>query len=121
MKVGKEEIIGLMVALDRFLRADHEAHAAELEQWLEALATGIPGARVQPALSGSFYPRLFIGLPPPAARRLYRILAGNSPSIRVNQEYLASGHVAILPEAVLTTDRPAIEEALEPAVRSALR
>jgi len=30
MKVGKEEIVGLMVALERFVKADH---AAETERW----------------------------------------------------------------------------------------
>lgn len=120
MKVGKEEIVGLMVALDSFLRTDHDAQARELETWIRDLAADIPNARIQPALNGSFYPRLFIEMSPPAARRLYKILAGNAPSIRVNQEYLASGQVALLPEGVQMSDRIVIEEALEPAVRAAL-
>lgn len=119
MKVGKQEIVGLMIALDRFLRTDHEQQACELESWLRSLTSEVPNARIQPAFKGSFYPRLFIEMPPPDARRLYSILAGSTPSIRVNQEYLASGQVAILPEGVLMADRPAIEKALGPAVRAA--
>jgi hypothetical protein len=119
MKVGKEEIIALMVALDRFQQTDHEAQARELESWLRHLAADLPQARVHPAFAGSFYPRLFLELSPAGARRLCRILADSTPSIRVNQEYLSSGLVALLPEGVLPEDRPRIEEALGPAIRAA--
>ena len=48
MKVGKEEIVGLVVALDRFVAADHDATAHELEGWLRDLAERLPGGEVSP-------------------------------------------------------------------------
>lgn len=46
MKVGKEELIGLLAALERYLKADHDAEMRELESRVTALRDGlanIPG------------------------------------------------------------------------------
>src|SRR5215212_5120344 len=48
MKVGKEEIVGLMVALKRFLACDHAAERREQEARLGAVVdalAGVPGVR----------------------------------------------------------------------------
>ena len=44
MKVGKEQIAGLAVALREFVARDHEAEAVELGAWLESLQ-GSPRTR----------------------------------------------------------------------------
>jgi D-glucosaminate-6-phosphate ammonia-lyase len=43
-KVGKEEIVGLLVALERFVRLDHDAELAGREAQLAALAERLAGA-----------------------------------------------------------------------------
>ena len=54
MKVGKEEIIGLIAALERFVKQDH---MAEMERWndrarrIVAALQGIPGLTVEYALN----------------------------------------------------------------------
>ena len=37
MKVGKEEIVGLVVALEQFVERDHDLEATELGEWLDSL------------------------------------------------------------------------------------
>ena len=47
MKVAKEEIVGFIVALDRFVGRDHDAVAAEVNrksQWIADQLQGIPRA-----------------------------------------------------------------------------
>lgn len=41
MKVGKEEIIGLLTALERYLKADHDAERKELEARVTGLRDGL--------------------------------------------------------------------------------
>ena len=41
MKVGKEEIIGLLTALERYLKADHDAERKELEARVTDLRDGL--------------------------------------------------------------------------------
>jgi D-glucosaminate-6-phosphate ammonia-lyase len=50
MKVGKEEIVGLIVALRRFLARDHDAERAEQERRLATIldaVAGLPGIRAE--------------------------------------------------------------------------
>ncbi len=42
-KVGKEEIVGLMVALERYLARDHETEAMEFKVRIQAMADGLQG------------------------------------------------------------------------------
>ncbi len=54
MKVAKEEIVGFIVALDRFVGRDHYAVAAEVNrksQWIADQLQGIPGLTAQYALN----------------------------------------------------------------------
>ena len=48
MKVGKEELCGLLAAVERYLKVDHEAEERELEARVASIRTalkGIPGVR----------------------------------------------------------------------------
>lgn len=58
MKVGKEEIIGLIVALDRFVKRDHEAVIAGWNakaRWLAEQLQGIPGLKADYAMNTMGY------------------------------------------------------------------
>ena len=58
MKVGKEEIIALVVALERFLAVDEQAEIAGWNaraQWLADALQGVPGLSAQYAVNTSGY------------------------------------------------------------------
>jgi L-seryl-tRNA(Ser) seleniumtransferase len=51
MKVGKEEIIGVLAAVERYLKVDHEAEYRELESRVEQISktlAGLKWVRVEP-------------------------------------------------------------------------
>lgn len=95
MKAGKEEIAGLVAAVDRFVHLDHDRlHAqwsATVARWAEQLATA-PGVRVTPEElneAGQPVPRLHVEV---ADRdRAARLLAGLE---------LTRPRVAVLPDLV---------------------
>src|SRR3954451_24413552 len=68
MKVGKEQIAGLAVALREFAARDHEAEAAEHGAWLESLQGSLPGRTSAVRADLHFYPRLVIEAGRPDAR-----------------------------------------------------
>jgi D-glucosaminate-6-phosphate ammonia-lyase len=95
MKVGKEEVVGLVAAVERYLSLDHAARLAEfesvVEHWCRELGT-IPGLQVQrsfPNTMGQPVPRAAVDLDQTVtglgARRLAeRLLAGEPPvAVRV--------------------------------------
>ncbi|PYV41087.1 MAG: hypothetical protein DMG06_18300 [Acidobacteria bacterium] len=56
MKVGKEEIVGLYVALERYLKVDHEVEWKNWEKQLETMEktiSSVPGVR-----TGRFVPEV---------------------------------------------------------------
>jgi L-seryl-tRNA(Ser) seleniumtransferase len=109
MKVGKEEIAGLAVALEAFARRDHDAEADALAGWLESLASTAWPARVRRDLH--FYPRLVVEVGP-QARELAGRLAAGTPPIVVPHAPLARGELVIAAEAIVPDDRQLVEEAL---------
>ena len=53
-KVGKEEIVGMFAAVERYLRIDHEAEWKDWEQTVQAMEkilTSVPGVRDGPLCS----------------------------------------------------------------------
>lgn len=118
LKVGKEEIIGLVTALDWFQRTDHAEMARELEVWLRELVADIPGAVIWPLMSRTFYPRATWQLTPDQARSVHRQLATAAPPIRVSQSFLETGLVVFCPEAIGREDRMYVEATLGPVVRA---
>jgi L-seryl-tRNA(Ser) seleniumtransferase len=69
MKVGKEEAIGLMRAVELYLRRDHEAEWAQWEKRLDSIAEaladvpGVTTGRVPPEIT-NHVPRLFVAWDP---------------------------------------------------------
>ncbi len=111
-KVGKEEIVGLVVALERFAARDEAAAMATFGMRLEAIVAAL-GSRWTQILKGRV-PVLQIGATdgPAAAARL---LAGNPP-VHVGERDLARGILTIDLQAV----RPADDGLLIEALRRAL-
>lgn len=93
MKVGKEEIVGLMVALRRFLARDHAAERREQESRLasvvEALA-GVPGVRAS-LLDESQSPRPY----PAAVLRIDEAVVGRTVEALVNELIEGEPRVAV--------------------------
>jgi D-glucosaminate-6-phosphate ammonia-lyase len=110
MKVGKEEIVGLAVALREFLRRDHAAEAAEHAAWLDSLRSELAWpASVRSDLH--FYPRLVIEAGDDV-RSLAQRLAAGDPRIVLPHAPLARGELIVCPEAVEQEDRGLVERAL---------
>jgi L-seryl-tRNA(Ser) seleniumtransferase len=112
-KVGKEEIAGLLVALERFVRLDVAAELAGDTRRLETIAerlAGLPAVRtrlVGPAVTGRF-PRLEVVLDEPALGRRAvevsrRLLAGDPP-VHVSERQVTEGILVIQPEGLREGD-----------------
>lgn len=92
MKVGKEQIMGLLAALDRF---DGEPSEVS-ESTLVALHAGLAAfmaAEIVPDRAGRPIRRVGLRQPPSVAKRLVQHLADGEPSIRTRNHQLADGLV----------------------------
>ena len=124
MKVGKEEICGLVAAIEWYLSLDYEALAADYERQvgvvLDALAgvRGVEAERVWPNEAGQPLPRVRVRLVEGAAMErdaLVERLRSHSPSIELS----TAG-----PDAVYVnpqTLQPGEAEVIAQALRTALR
>jgi len=95
MKVGKEEIVGVLVALERFVAGDDaqdQAHFGAISRQIADALTGLTGACVTLVERGSLWPLVRIELTPAAghtAIEVARTLEASDPPI-----YLATGDAA---------------------------
>lgn len=112
LKVGKEQIVGAVTALQEFVARDHEREAGEHRRWLESLLPAVSRwpARVVDDLY--FYPRLVVLLGRANAREAADRLAAQAPPVVVPHAPLARGEIVIAPEAIAPEDRPHVEAAL---------
>lgn len=114
MKVGKEEIIGLLVALDEFVRKDW---AAEQDRWtslIDRLASEvsmIPGLTTniaEPTPNGRYYPILLVSVDYSkfghTARQTLRLLEEGAPPICVLAGYVDKEVIGICPTQLTTGD-----------------
>jgi L-seryl-tRNA(Ser) seleniumtransferase len=102
MKVGKEEMIGLLAAIEGYLNADHAARDAALEDivagWVRAF-DGLPGVRARrdfPNEAGQPMPRCLIELDPAAGldgNAVRRRLWDGDPRIAVQNAGALGLHV----------------------------
>jgi len=109
-KVGKEEIAGLLVALERFARSDDKASNAALERRLEKIARGLKG-RIVPASETGRVPQLHLNVKNPAA--VSRKLQAGNPPVHVSERHAAQGLLVVDLQAL----RPADDAALAAALR----
>ncbi len=114
-KAGKEEIVGLLAALERFAAADDAASNAELEKRLERIAKqlGDLSKRIAPASETGRVAQLHVTVANPIA--LSRRLQAGDPPVHLSERFAAQGILIIDPQAL----RPEDDAALATAVRNA--
>jgi L-seryl-tRNA(Ser) seleniumtransferase len=83
MKIGKEQIVGLVVALQEFVARDHERDADELHDWLDSMLPTVTSDPARIATELDFYPRLVVTVGRERARGLAQLLAEALPPIIV--------------------------------------
>jgi L-seryl-tRNA(Ser) seleniumtransferase len=116
-KAGKEEIVGLLVALERFAAADDEAANAALEQRLSNIARGLQNAcqyKLVPAAETGRVPQLHLTLKQPL--EVSRRLQAGDPPVHLSERFAAHGILVVDPQAL----RPQDDVPLVAALRAAL-
>jgi D-glucosaminate-6-phosphate ammonia-lyase len=116
-KAGKEEIVGLLVALERFAAADDEATNAALEKRLQRIAQLLGEScqkRILPARETGRVPQLHLSVKDPYAVSR-RLLAGDPP-VHLSERFAAQCILVVDPQAL----RPEDDAALAVAVRNAV-
>ncbi len=101
MKVGKEEIVGLVAALKRYVGLDHQARIARWERKVSLIVDGLADierlrvSRVFPDYTGRPVPRAWLTWDEEKAsltkQDVLDALAHGSPVIRVLEEYAGKG------------------------------
>ncbi len=95
-KAGKEEIAGLLVALERFVAEGDEARAARWAVPLEAIRDGLPGLPLR--LVAGVVPRLCLEAgSAERARAIDRALRARRPQVFLEPGDLAQGRVWVSP------------------------
>ncbi len=100
-KAGKEEIVGLLAALERFVTADDAAANAALQRRLEAIAGALNGFKVTlvPASVTGRVPVLEIAIGDALAASA-RLQRGNPP-VHLSERHAARGVLTLDPQALL--------------------
>lgn len=115
-KAGKEEIVGLLTALDRFVKADDAADNARLETRLKAIAAALTSHKVTlvPASVTGRVPVLEIAVRDALAisARLQR----GDPPVHLSERHASRGVLTLDPQVLL----PEHDAPLTEALRSAL-
>jgi uncharacterized pyridoxal phosphate-dependent enzyme len=109
MKVGKEQVLGLMAALDEYVHADAPAEAARQASILGALERGLrtlPGAEMFRVRDEAGRPieRLALRMAPEAARALAAALQAQEPAVFTRPHRLAEGLVQFDPRCLSQAD-----------------
>jgi len=107
MKAGKEQIVGLLVALEEYEAVDEAAEQARRERVnliVEASLRGVPGvaASRRPDEAGRPIERVAIAAVESAfdVRELVRFLEDGAPSIRTRNHHLPEGYFLVDPREV---------------------
>ena len=117
-KAGKEEIVGLLTALDRFVTADDAADNALLEARLKAIAAALQGhkfAMVSAAQTGRV-PVLEIAVPDALA--LSAQLQRGDPPVHLSERHAARGVLTLDPQVLLPEHDAPLASALRAALQS---
>ena len=115
-KAGKEEIVGLLTALDRFVTADDTATNAALEARLRAIASALNGHDVTlvPAAKTGRVPVLEIAVPDALA--LSARLQRGDPPVHLSERHAARGVLTLDPQVLLAEHDTPLAEALRAAL-----
>jgi L-seryl-tRNA(Ser) seleniumtransferase len=115
-KAGKEEIVGLLTALDRFVKADDAASNAALESRLKAIASTLNGHAVTlvPAEKTGRVPVLEIAVPDALA--LSARLQRSNPPVHLSERHAARGILTLDPQVLLPEHDAPLAAALKAAL-----
>jgi L-seryl-tRNA(Ser) seleniumtransferase len=125
-KVGKEEIVGLLVALERFVSLDHAAELRTGREHLEHIATRLAAvphvsARVVPGRAAGRPPLLEVAVDEPAlgvrAQELSLALQAGHPPIHLNESRLGEGVLLVNPACLQPGEERVVAEALLAALK----
>ena len=121
-KVGKEEIAGLLCALERFEARDEAAASLALTQRLQAITDGLQGAagitpRLIPVSASSPAPMLELDAGSGAPALVERLLQG-SPPVHVGERMVSSGILTINPQTLRSEDDAVMLRCILNACRS---
>lgn len=105
MKVGKEQIAGLLTALDEL--AHTEATSCVLDALYEGLGAFVT-VRIVPDRAGRDIRRVAVDLPDAQLRDLVASLRGGNPSIRTRNHQLAEGYVLFDPREMRLDQVPTV-------------
>ncbi len=112
-KAGKEEIVGLLTALDRFVKADDAADNAALEARLKKIAAALAGLDVVllPSKQTGRVPVLEIAVADALAvsARLQR----NDPPVHLSERHAARGVLTLDPQVLLPEHDALLTAALQ--------
>ncbi len=116
-KAGKEEIVGLLTALDRFVKADDAVDNAVLEARLKAIASALNGFKVtlMPAAQTGRVPVLEIAVADALALSAH--LQRGDPPVHLSERHAARGVLTLDPQVLL----PEHDAPLAAAIRTALQ
>jgi L-seryl-tRNA(Ser) seleniumtransferase/D-glucosaminate-6-phosphate ammonia-lyase len=120
MKVGKEQVAGLLAALREYASRDAEAESKRQEAVLGALRAGfggLPGAEVVKVDDEAGRPirRLAIQVAPDRARALAEALQAGDPAVYTRPHRLAEGLVQFDPRCLSDDDVPVVLDAVRRA------
>jgi D-glucosaminate-6-phosphate ammonia-lyase len=117
-KAGKDEIVGLLTALDRFVTADDAADNARLEARLKTIAAGLDGHSVTlvPASVTGRVPVLEIAVP--EALALSARLQRGDPPVHLSERHSARGVLTIDPQVLMPDDDAALVTVLNAAMKA---
>jgi D-glucosaminate-6-phosphate ammonia-lyase len=120
-KVGKEQIVGLLLALEVFANTSDAMREERLMLVARAL---IDGLRTLPQLDARIVShedgrilRVEIRATTTTAYELAKRLRAGTPSVRVDASRARAGLLGLIPTCLTVTDAPAIAKALEVALR----
>lgn len=112
-KAGKEEIVGLLIALQRFAAADDDASNAALETRLQRIAREI-GERAAPKILSARQtgrvPQLHLAVKDPHG--VSRRLQAGDPPVHLSERCAAQGVLIVDPQALRPEDDAALTAAL---------
>lgn len=120
-KVGKEQIVGLLTALERFLAVDDATRRAAWLAMLDGLAAALSGLPITRVDDGPV-PLLALDLAPAAAWQVLLELESGEPSIRPDPTEVRRGRLILSPICLVDDELPVLARRLREAVdRSARR
>jgi L-seryl-tRNA(Ser) seleniumtransferase len=119
LKVGREQVLGLTVAIETFLAADPAAEIARCQRALEEIRRRLPGSAVtidQPAPGALPYMHVRVGSGD-VAFAIARELLADEPRIFVDEARLGGGVIGIGPRNLTEPEATIVGQRLAAAMR----